>query len=52
MSCAPSAAGGGGGRGAGAASAAPGSYVVKLSVGGKEYAKTVQVLEDRWMNER
>ena len=44
--------GGGGGRGGGAASATPGSYVVKLSVGGKEYVKSVQVLEDRWMNER
>ena len=51
MSCAPSAAGGGGRGGAGS-SATPGSYVVKLSVGGKEYTKSVQVLEDRWMNER
>jgi hypothetical protein len=25
---------------------------VKLSVGGKEYTKSVQVLEDRWMNAR
>jgi hypothetical protein len=30
----------------------PGSYVVKLTVGGREYTKAVQVLEDRWMNER
>jgi hypothetical protein len=52
MSCAPSAAGGGGGRGGAAAGATPGSYVVKLSVGGKEYTKAVQVLEDRWMRER
>jgi hypothetical protein len=55
-SCAPSAAGGGGGGGGGRGgagnSATPGSYIVKLSVGGKEYTKSVQVLEDRWMNER
>jgi hypothetical protein len=53
-SCAPSAAGGGGGGGRGGAGngATPGSYIVKLSVGGKEYTKSVQVLEDRWMNER
>jgi hypothetical protein len=30
----------------------PGSYVVKLTVGGREYTRTVQVLEDRWINER
>jgi hypothetical protein len=40
-----------GGRG-GAAGAAPGSYIAKLSVGGKEYVKPVTVLEDRWMTER
>jgi photosystem II stability/assembly factor-like uncharacterized protein len=40
-----------GGRG-GAAGAAPGSYIAKLSVGGKEYVKPVAVLEDRWMTER
>ena len=45
-------AGAGGGRGGGAAGAAPGSYIVKLTVGGREYIKPVQVLEDRWMNER
>ncbi|MBL0171949.1 MAG: hypothetical protein IPP90_14755 [Gemmatimonadaceae bacterium] len=39
----------GGGRGGGGASAAPGSYIVKLSVGGKDYVKPAQVLEDRWM---
>ena len=44
--------GAGGGRGGGAAGATAGSYVVTLSVGGKTYTKTVQVLEDRWMNER
>jgi len=43
--------GGGGGRG-GAAGITPGTYTVKLSVGGKDYTKTVQVLEDRWFNER
>jgi hypothetical protein len=36
-----------GGRGGGAAGAAPGSYIVKLTVAGKEYTKPVQVLEDR-----
>jgi hypothetical protein len=41
-----------GGRGGGPQAAPPGSYIVKLSVGGKEYSKPVQVLEDRWMNER
>jgi hypothetical protein len=43
--------GGGGGRG-GAVGITPGTYTVKLSVGGKDYTKTVQVLEDRWYNER
>ncbi|MEO7363246.1 MAG: hypothetical protein ABI120_23130 [Gemmatimonadaceae bacterium] len=43
---------GGGGRGGAGATAAPGSYIVKLTVGGKEYVKSVQVLEDRWMNVR
>jgi photosystem II stability/assembly factor-like uncharacterized protein len=45
-------AGGGGGRGGGANAVTPGGYLVKLSVGGYEYTKTVQVLEDRWMHER
>jgi photosystem II stability/assembly factor-like uncharacterized protein len=45
-------AGAGGGRGGGASAVTPGSYVVKLTVGGREYTKAVQVLEDRWMNER
>jgi hypothetical protein len=42
---------GGGGRGGAATSASPGSYIVKLSVGGRDYVKPVQVLEDRWMND-
>jgi len=42
--------GGGGGRGGGGSSrAAPGTYVVKLTVGDNEYTKPVQVLEDIWM---
>ncbi|MDA1082284.1 MAG: hypothetical protein O2973_11550 [Gemmatimonadetes bacterium] len=45
-------ASGGGGRGGGPAGAEPGSYIVKLTVGGREYSKPVQVLEDRWMMER
>jgi hypothetical protein len=53
-SCAGGAAGGGGGggRGGGGAAVTPGTYIVKLTVGGREYTKTVQVFEDRWMNER
>jgi hypothetical protein len=43
---------GGGGRGGGGVTAAPGSYIVKLTVGGKDYVKSVQVLEDRWMTDR
>jgi len=43
-----SCAGATGGRGGGGAGAAPGSYIAKLSVGGKEYLKPVTVLEDRW----
>jgi photosystem II stability/assembly factor-like uncharacterized protein len=30
----------------------PGVYTVKLSVGGHDYTKVVQVLEDRWLEER
>jgi photosystem II stability/assembly factor-like uncharacterized protein len=42
---------GGGGRGAFAGPPIqPGAYLVKLSVGGKEYTKQVQVEEDIWMN--
>jgi hypothetical protein len=44
--------GGGGGRGGGAAAVAAGTYTVKLTVGGKDYTKAVQVLEDRWLGER
>ncbi len=39
--------GGGGGTGAG-----PGSYVVTLTVNGREYTKPIAVLEDVWMSER
>jgi hypothetical protein len=39
--------GGGGGTGAG-----PGSYVVTLTVNGREYKKPIAVLEDVWMVER
>jgi len=42
-------AGGGGGRGGAASTASPGSYIATLRVGGREYRKPVQVLEDRWM---
>ena len=31
---------------------APGDYTVKLTVGGHEYTKVVQVLEDRWLEQR
>jgi photosystem II stability/assembly factor-like uncharacterized protein len=41
-----------GGRGGGGPAAGPGSYLVKLTVGGREYTKPVAVLEDRWMTER
>ena len=44
VSCAAAA----GGRGGGSGGAAPGSYIAKLSIGGKEYVKPVTVLEDRW----
>jgi len=40
-----------GGRGGGGGGAAPGGYIAKLSVGGKEYMKPVTVLEDRWKND-
>jgi photosystem II stability/assembly factor-like uncharacterized protein len=39
-----------GGRGGGGGGATPGSYVAKLTVGGKEYIKPVTVLEDKWMS--
>lgn len=41
-----------GGRGGGGGGAAPGSYVVKLTVNGRDYTKPVSVLEDKWMSER
>ena len=41
-----------GGRGGGGAGAAPGSYMAKLSVGGKEFTKPVVVLEDKWAHEK
>jgi photosystem II stability/assembly factor-like uncharacterized protein len=34
------------------ATVAPGAYTVKLSAGGKEISKIVQVLEDRWLGAR
>ena len=44
--------GGGGGGGGGAESVPPGSYKVTVQVNGVTLTKTVQVLEDRWMEER
>jgi photosystem II stability/assembly factor-like uncharacterized protein len=44
--------GGGGGGGFGAAAVAPGTYKVTLVVNGITLSKTVEVLEDRWMEER
>jgi hypothetical protein len=41
-----------GGRGGGGPAAAPGSYVVTLTVNGRDYTKPVAVLEDKWMTER
>jgi hypothetical protein len=41
-----------GGRGGGGTAAVPGSYLVKLTVNGREYTKPVTVLEDIWMTER
>jgi len=43
---------GGRGGGGGGGGAAPGSYVVKLTVNGRDYAKPVSVLQDKWMSER
>jgi hypothetical protein len=43
--------GGGGGRGGGAA-VEPGTYIVTLDVAGKKFSKPLQVLQDRWLNER
>jgi len=44
--------GGGGGRGGAGAGALPGTYTIKLTVGGRDYTKPVQVLEDKWARER
>jgi hypothetical protein len=54
MSCSAAGGRGGGGGfgGGGGAVVTPGTYTAKLSVGGKDYSKTVTVLEDRWFNER
>ena len=41
----------GGGRG-GAAAVEPGTYIVTLDVAGKKFTKPLQVLQDRWLNER
>jgi photosystem II stability/assembly factor-like uncharacterized protein len=43
--------GGGGGRGGGV-TVEPGTYIVTLDVAGKKFTKPVQVLQDRWLNER
>jgi hypothetical protein len=43
--------GGGGGRG-GFGAAEPGAYLVTLEVGGKKITKPLEVLQDRWLNER
>jgi len=45
-------AGGGGGRGGAAPAIAPGTYVAKLTVNGRDYTKPVRVLEDTWLYER
>ncbi|HUQ70385.1 MAG TPA: hypothetical protein VM165_12720, partial [Planctomycetaceae bacterium] len=44
--------GGGGGRGGGGGAVDPGTYTVTLEVGGQKYTKTLQLLQDRWLNER
>ena len=43
--------GGGSGRG-GFGAVDAGTYIVTLEVGGKKYTKPLQVLQDRWLNER
>jgi hypothetical protein len=45
-------AGGGRGGGAGAAAVPPGTYLVTLNVGSLALSKPVQVLEDRWLDQR
>jgi hypothetical protein len=50
--CGGGAAGGGrGGRGGGGGGATPGWYTVKLSVSGKDYTKSFQIMEDRWASD-
>jgi hypothetical protein len=50
--CAAGAAGAGrGGRGGGA-TMTPGWYTAKLTVNGREYTKSFQVLDDKWANDR
>jgi hypothetical protein len=39
----------GAGRGGGANAITPGTYIVKLTVGGQTLMTSVQVLEDIWM---
>jgi hypothetical protein len=43
--------GGGGGRG-GFGAVEPGAYVVTLEAGGKKLTKPLEVVQDRWLNER
>lgn len=43
----------GGGRGGGGGGAVdPGTYIVTLEVGGKKLTKPLQLVQDRWLNER
>ncbi|MEO7083293.1 MAG: hypothetical protein ABI442_10330 [Gemmatimonadaceae bacterium] len=51
VSCAGG-AGGGGGRGGAAGTVAPGVFIAKLTVNGRDYTKPVTVLEDVWLHER
>jgi hypothetical protein len=44
--------GGGGGGFGGQQAVAPGTYTVTLTAGGTTLSKQVQVLEDRWMDEK
>jgi len=44
--------GGGGGGGGGGGAVPPGTYRVTLTVGGNTMTKMVEVLEDRWMEQR
>ncbi|MEP6495051.1 MAG: hypothetical protein ABJF01_20355 [bacterium] len=45
-------AAGGGGRGAATVAIAPGTYVVKLTVAGRDYTKPIAIVEDTWLHER